>query len=50
MIEAIGILSIIMIGGGLYFIYPPLSLLIPGIILLVLTICAAGSGNSKKKA
>ena len=49
MIEAIGLLSIAMIGGGCYFIYAPLGLLIPGIILLTLS-CLATYKQPQKQS
>lgn len=47
MIESVGIISLLMIGAGCYFIYPPLGLLVPGTLLFILT-CLAAINQSVK--
>ena len=35
-----------MVGSGLYFVYPPLALIVPGVLLVVLGL-VAGRGRSQ---
>lgn len=43
--DALGALGLILLAVGLYFVYPPLALIAPGVVLLV----AAVAGAARRK-
>ena len=43
--DALGIGGLILLAAGLYFVYPPLALIAPGVVLLV----AAVAGAARRK-
>ncbi len=44
--DALGIGGLILLAAGLYFVYPPLALIVPGAVVLVLAV--AGAARRKR--
>lgn len=41
LIDLIGLIGLLLLCGGLYFVYWPLALIVPGVVLMVYSVAAA---------
>lgn len=48
--DILALVGLVMVGVGLWFVYWPLALIVPGVALIALAVIGAGNrGNSEKK-